>query len=109
VNNRKLAGGFGAILIVTGLLGLAHGPSPMSSATPYDVFHVAFGALGLYCSLKPGRAKAFNVGFGAIDLYQAVAQQFAWFPQDYFVWKPADQLLHVVIGGLLVFLGLKLD
>ena len=47
--NILVAGGFGAILILTGVAGLVlRDPRAlMSQAVPYDVFHIVFGALGL--------------------------------------------------------------
>jgi len=109
LNNRRLAALFGFVLVATGLVGLTHAPSPMSSATPYDLFHIAFGAIGIACSVGRRGSKAFNIGFGAIDLYQALAQQLGWFPADWFLWKSADLILHVGIGALLVGLGFSLD
>jgi hypothetical protein len=101
--NRKLAGGFGAALILTGILGLLAVPSPMSAAVPYDVFHIAFGVVGLACAAAGGRAgRAFNGGFGLIDLYQAAAQRAGWFPIAYFHWRPADLVMHVLVGAALV-------
>lgn len=105
--NRKVAVGFGAVLVLTGILGLLHAPSPMSSAVPYDVFHVVFGLVGIGCGACGLRcARAFNVGFGVGDLYQAVAQACGWFPGAYFLWKPADLAVHVILGVALVGIGL---
>lgn len=47
----------------------------------------------------------FNLVFGAIDLYQAVAGVTGWFPAQLFGLKPADHLVHVAIGVALVGLG----
>ena len=77
-----------------------------SGAPAYNVFHLIFGALGIVASRRRRTARAFNVGFGAIDLYQAVASRRGWFPQKAFRWKTADDVLHVVIGAGLVAAGL---
>lgn len=50
--------------------------------------------------------RAFNVGFGLIDLYQALASALGLFPGEYFRWQTADDVLHVVIGTALVAVGL---
>jgi hypothetical protein len=50
--------------------------------------------------------KAFNIGFGLIDLYQAAASFLHLFPERHFKWKRADDLLHIVIGAFLVIVGL---
>ena len=50
--------------------------------------------------------RAFLIGFGAIDLYQAVASRQNWFPKAQFKWKPADDVLHVVVGIALVAVGI---
>jgi hypothetical protein len=43
---------------------------------------------------------------GREDLYQAVASRRGWFPQRWFRWKTADDVLHVAIGAGLVAAGL---
>jgi branched-subunit amino acid ABC-type transport system permease component len=105
--NRIVARAFGATLIVTGLAGFVIPPKKaMTSGAPaYNVFHLVFGALGIIASRRRTTARAFNVGFGAIDLYQAVASRRGWFPQKAFRWKTADDVLHVVIGAGLVAAG----
>ena len=52
-----------------------------------------------------GGVIAFNLIFGAIDLYQAVAGLTGWFPAQLFALRPADHVVHVVIGLFLVGLG----
>jgi hypothetical protein len=100
---------FGPVLIVTGLLGLVlpAGMSLMSVALPYDVFHIAFGLLGTSIALsrRPGAAALFNLGFGAIDLYQALAGALGLFPAALFALRPADHVVHVVLGAALVMIG----
>jgi hypothetical protein len=106
--NRTVARVFGATLIVTGVAGfLIPAKKSMTSGAPaYNVFHLIFGALGLVASRRRGTARAFNVGFGAIDLYQAVASRCGLFPKRWFRWKTADDVLHVAIGAGLVAAGL---
>jgi hypothetical protein len=107
--NVRVAGGFGAILVLTGVLGLVH-PDPegmMSQALPYDLFHIAFGTLGVTLGLRRAAvgAAAFNVGFGLIDLWQVVAGLTGAFPAALFALRPADHAVHLVLGGVLVGCG----
>jgi hypothetical protein len=107
--NRSIARFFGATLILTGVAGfvIPQKKAMTSGAPAYNVFHLIFGALGIAASRRRNTARAFNVGFGAIDLYQAVASRRGWFPQKAFRWKTADDVLHVVIGAGLVASGLS--
>lgn len=99
---------FAPILILAGIGGFVMPPGPMSSAPAYNIFHIIFGSVGLL--LVFGRRqfliRAFNIGFGLIDLYQALASPAGWFPIQYFQWKTADDVLHIIIGGALVAIGL---
>lgn len=106
--NQLVAKVFGSTLIVTGIAGFVIPPkkAATSGAPAYNVFHLLFGALGIVTSRRRGAARAFNLGFGAIDLYQAVASRRGLFPQRWFRWKTADDVLHVVIGAGLVAAGL---
>jgi len=108
--NVRVAGGFGVILILTGVKGfLSQDPDGlMSEAIPYDLFHVAFGILGLVIGLgrKPVPASLFNLGFGLIDLWQFVAGLTGLFPARLFGLRPADHAAHLVLGVLLVACGL---
>jgi Domain of unknown function (DUF4383) len=106
--NRTVAKIFGPTLILTGIAGFVVPPkkAATSGAPAYNVFHLVFGALGIVASRRRGTARAFNLGFGAIDLYQAVASRRGWFPQRWFRWKVADDVLHVTIGAGLVAAGL---
>src|SRR6185295_1313484 len=106
--NRIVARVFGATLMLTGIAGfvIPAKKSLTSGAPAYNVFHLIFGALGLVASRRRGTARAFNIGFGAIDLYQAVASRRGMFPQRWFRWKTADDVLHVAIGAGLVAVGL---
>jgi len=109
--NLRLLAVFAPVLILTGVLGLLLPPgrSPMSSAAPYDVFHLCFGTLGVAIALSGSArfAGLFNVGFGAVDLYQAFAGLLGIFPAGVFGLRPADHVVHVVFGALLVSFGVQ--
>lgn len=100
---------FAPLLILTGAAGfvLPEDKALMSGAPVYNIFHVVAGLFGVaLLLLKDGRAaRAFNVAFGAIDLYQAFASFTQIFPAAYFRWKPADDMLHIVIGAGLILVG----
>jgi hypothetical protein len=101
---------FAPLLVLVGILGfiIPSDKSPTSGAAPYNIFHIAFGLIGAVIVLinHPIAIKTFNVGFGLIDLYQAVASYFGLFPQRLFKWTRVDDILHVVIGIALVLIGL---
>lgn len=107
--NQQLLTWFAPLLILTGLLGfvLPAEKSLMSGATPYNVFHLIAGAIGLAIVLlrRGNAAILFNLVFGVIDLYQALAGMSGWFPAGLFELRPADHVVHVVIGLLLVVVG----
>ena len=109
--NLWLTGLFGPVLILTGVAGLLLPArlSLMSNAVPYDLFHIAFGLLGiaLVAARSARGAALFNVGFGAVDLYQALAGLTGVFPAGVFQLKPADHAVHVVLGLLLVVFGVR--
>jgi hypothetical protein len=109
--NLRLLAVFGPVLVVAGAAGMLIPPelALMSGALPYDVFHILFGALALAIVLaRSGRAAAlFNLGFGMIDLYQAVAGLLGVFPAAVFGLRPADHVVHVVLGLLLVGVGVR--
>jgi hypothetical protein len=102
---------FAPVLIATGVSGLLLPPGPMSNAVPYDVFHIFFGTLGGAIALSRSArfASLFNVGFGAVDLYQALAGVTGVFPAAAFNLQPADHVLHVLLGLLLVAVGLTVS
>lgn len=108
--NLIVAGVFGAILILTGIVGLvAQDPAGlMSQAVPYDLFHVAFGSLavGLAWKRRYTGAALFNLGFGLVDLWQVVAGLTGLFPAALFALKPGDHLVHLVIGVVLGACGM---
>ena len=101
---------FAPLLIVIGVLGfvIPEQKAMTSGAAPYNIFHIIFGILGSAIVLagSNGPIRAFMIGFGAIDLYQAVASRASLFPKRHFRWKRADDLLHVVIGAALVAIGI---
>lgn len=100
---------FAPLLVLVGILGfiIPANKSLTSGAPAYNVFHIIFGVIG--CTIVfSGNAqyiKIFNIGFGLIDLYQAVASFASIFPEKYFKWKRADDILHIVIGAGLVLVG----
>lgn len=97
------------LLILTGVLGfvLPSELSLMSNATPYNLFHIFFGAVGLVLTQTKNDlvASAFNFGFGVIDLYQVLASVVGLTPIEYFHWTFADDLVHVILGFALVLIG----
>ena len=99
---------FAPVLILTGALGFVLPPGPMSAAPAYNVFHIGFGALGgaFVLSRRAALIRGFNVGFGFIDLYQALASFLHLFPERHFQWKTGDDVLHIVIGAGLVLVGI---
>ncbi len=107
--NHYVLAVFAPLLIVVGVLGflLPENKSLTSGAPAYNIFHIVFGIIGLVILLAGNEAwtRAFNVGFGVIDLYQAVASFAGLFPKALFKWKRADDVLHIVIGAFLVIVG----
>lgn len=101
---------FAPILILVGVLGfvLPESASLTSGAPAYNWFHIAFGVLGLLLALtrRETYARAFNLGFGLVDLYQAAASFLHLFPENYFRWTRVDDVLHVLVGALLVGVAL---
>ncbi len=109
---RWVLGLFAPLLVVVGVLGFL---SPnergrTSTAPAYNVFHLAFGLIGLAVVVWGDRSaiRAFLVGFGLIDLYQALASRRHWFPESLFRWTRTDDALHVVLGAVLVIIGVLL-
>ncbi|HEX3695320.1 MAG TPA: DUF4383 domain-containing protein [Polyangia bacterium] len=107
--SRRLLRVFAPILIITGIAGFLV-PSRMalmSGACPYNVFHLIAGSVGLALAFSNSAqaATAFNVGFGVVDLYQAVAGVVGFFPAGVFALRPADHVVHAALGLLLVVVG----
>ena len=108
--NYKVLLVFAPVLILTGVVGFALPASiALTSGAPsYNIFHIVFGIVGLII-LFTGREsfiRGFNIGFGLIDLYQAAASFLRLFPEQIFRWTRVDDILHIVIGAFLVFVGL---
>ena len=97
------------LLLLTGIAGfvLPEQYALMSNATPYNLFHIFFGALGLVLlSAKNDLvASVFNFGFGLLDLYQVLASVVGLTPIEYFHWTYVDDVVHVVLGFALVLIG----
>jgi hypothetical protein len=102
---------FAPLLIVAGIAGffVPEQYSLTSGAAPYNLFHILFGAIGLFIvSLKRELyAALFNILFGAIDLYQALASFIGLTPKQYFLWTPVDDYLHLLIGIILIAVGFR--
>src|SRR3982751_5567740 len=89
--NRVVLSIFSPLLIIVAIAGflVPEQYSPTSGAAPYNIFHILFGAIGLFVvSLRREQyAGLFNILFGAIDLYQALASFVGLTPKQYFLWK----------------------
>ena len=100
---------FAPLLVLVGVAGflVPARVSLTSGAPPYNLFHIFFGAVGLSLlfSRKEVFIVAFNLVFGLIDLYQALASYLHLAPRQYFLWTPVDDVLHVLIGLILVIIG----
>jgi hypothetical protein len=97
------------LLILTGVLGfvLPLGAIPVSSEAAYNIFHIAFGAIGLVLIIfrYENPIRVFNIVFGLIEIYQAIASYNQLFPEQYFKWTMLDDILHVAIGTALIIIG----
>ena len=97
------------LLMLTGIAGflIPERYSPLSGATPYNLFHLIFGAIGLVLlSAKNDLwASLFNFIFGLIDLYQVLASVVGLSPIQYFHWTYADDVVHVLLGFALAIIG----
>src|SRR4030095_358929 len=93
---------FAPVLMLTGIAGfiLPARDGLTSSAAPYNIFHILFGLIGLAIVLagKEELIEAFNIGFGLIDLYQALASFTHLFPERFFRWTMADDIIHIILG-----------
>ena len=99
---------FAPVLILAGISGFIMPEQPTSTAPAYNIFHICFGALGfVFVLMKSDHlVRGFNIGFGAIDLYQALASMIGLFPERFFRWTAVDDLLHIIIGAGLVLIGI---
>ena len=107
--NRLALSILAPFLIVVGIAGfvLPQQYTLSSNATPYNLFHIVFGALGLFI-VSTGNLRwpvYFNLALGIIDLYQAVASIFGMWPIQYFYCTANDDFFHVVLGVGLVLLA----
>jgi len=97
------------LLVLTGALGFALPArwALLSGAPVYNLFHGAAGMAGIWLVIRFGGrgAVAFNLAFGLVDLYQALAGAVDLFPAALFAYRPLDDVLHVVLGLGLVGLG----
>ena len=100
---------FAPVLILAGVAGflVPAQHSLTSGAAPYNVFHIVFGILGLVVlwTSTESLVSFFNLGFGLIDLYQALASYANLPPKQYFLWTRTDDVLHILIGLALVLIG----
>jgi hypothetical protein len=107
--NVQLLTAFAPLLLAAGVLGFvvpAH-LSLMSGAPAYNIFHLLAGTLGLLFVFQRAVPAiiGFNLVFGAIDLWQALAGLTGLFPARFFALRPADHVLHVAFGLLLCGVG----
>ena len=97
------------LLMLTGIAGflIPERYSLLSGATPYNLFHLIFGAIGLLLLSAQNDlwASLFNFIFGLIDLYQVLASVVGLTPIQYFHWTYADDVVHVLLGFALVIIG----
>ena len=107
--NAVVAGALAPVLVLTGVLGFVVPPhlAWLSGAPAYNLFHIGAGLVGAGLLVRGGGrgAVAFNLAFGLIDLYQAVAAAAGLFPAVLFAYQPLDDVLHVALGLGLVGLG----
>ena len=100
---------FAPLLILVGILGfiIPKEKSLTSGAPAYNIFHIAFGliALALVFLKDDFFIRTFNIVFGLIDLYQAFASFANMLPKSYFRWTRLDDVLHIVIGLILIGVG----
>ena len=100
--NQKTLMVLAPLLMLTGIAGFVIPPqySLMSGATPYNLFHIIFGAIGLLVTMTNDElwASSFNFGFGLIDLYQVLASVVGLTPIQYFYWTYVDDVVHVLLG-----------
>lgn len=97
------------LLMLTGIAGFAipEQYNLMSGAAPYNMFHLIFGAIGVFLMATKSDlvASLFNFSFGLIDLYQVLASVVGLTPIQYFHWTYVDDVVHVLFGFALVLIG----
>lgn len=108
--NRLILMIFAPVLVIVGIAGflIPADQSLTSGAPAYNIFHIFFGLIGIILVLAINLRGIifFNIGFGVIDLYQAAANHLNLFPKELFRWTGVDDILHIVIGLILVAAGL---
>jgi hypothetical protein len=96
-------------LLLVGLSGFLRpsGPSLFSGAAAYNLFHLVAGllALAIVRTGRPGMIAGFSLVFGLINLWQVAAGLAGLFPARLFDLRPGDHVLHLVVGGILVYVG----
>lgn len=107
--NQKTLAVLAPLLMLAGIAGFAipEQYSLFSGATPYNLFHLIFGAIGLILIATKNDlwASLFNFGFGLIDLYQVLASVVGLTPIQYFYWTYFDDVAHVLLGFTLTIIG----
>ncbi|HEY0710357.1 MAG TPA: hypothetical protein VGG33_26345 [Polyangia bacterium] len=107
--NQSVLALLGAALIAAGFAGFVvpAESAVMSGALAYNVFHLVAGAcaVALLFTHRPGLVASFNVGFGLFDLWQVIAGLTGVFPATLFALRPADHVVHGVLGVGLVLVG----
>lgn len=108
--NYKVLLIFAPVLILIGISGfiIPEDKALTSGAAAYNVFHLTFGAFGLLLLVlkNENSIRFFNIGFGALDLYQVFASFTNLFPIRYFQWTRVDDILHIIIGAALIAVGI---
>jgi len=107
--NQKTLTVIAPLLMLAGIAGfvIPERYSLFSGETPYNMFHLIFGAIGLLLLTTKNDlwASLFNFGFGLIDLYQVLASVVGLTPIQYFLWTYFDDVAHVLIGFALTIIG----
>lgn len=107
--NQKTLAILAPLLLLAGIAGfvIPERYSLFSGETPYNLFHLIFGAIGLFIMTTKSdlAASIFNFGFGLIDLYQVLASVVGLTPIQYFLWTYFDDVAHVLLGFALTIIG----
>jgi hypothetical protein len=107
--NQKTLTVIAPLLMLAGIAGfvIPERYSLFSGETPYNIFHLIFGAIGLLLLTTKNDlwASLFNFGFGLIDLYQVLASVVGLTPIQYFLWTYFDDVAHVLVGFALTIIG----
>jgi|GEM_PF-2406652 len=101
LRNNRIA----AALIAFILLGVAvRGFTGQSQSPAYDTFHLIFGLFGIAAAVAASghTAPLFNLIFGLLDGYQAIAQVLGLFPTGLFNLTAVDTAQHIVVALMLL-------